>query len=97
LWSLLYDPRQSQLAGLELSHHKGEMVRPSLTWLGTSYHDGDRAQLARGVGEELEASFIEIGPLRGTVWGLSLLSWLSFWILALLAWKNVKEEAPAKR
>lgn len=40
LGSLLCHLRQSQLDGVELPHHKGEMVRPLLTWLGAPRHDG---------------------------------------------------------
>jgi hypothetical protein len=41
LWSLLSEPMQCQLIGLELSHPKGEMVQPPLTWLGAPYLESD--------------------------------------------------------
>ena len=47
---LMCDPRQSQLGALELTHYKLEMIQQLLTWLGASP--------SKGVGEEVETSFI---------------------------------------
>ena len=49
---LMCDPRQSQLGALELTHYKLEMIQQLLTWLGAS------SSPSKGVGEEVETSFI---------------------------------------
>lgn len=70
------------LDGLELPLLIGEMVWPLLPWLRAPslthpppHHKGDSAQPAKGVGEELETSFVTVGPLR------SFWPWLSLYVL----------------